>query len=139
MIPSLRQLPESDCFVRYFAFHAPKNGCYVRKLVIIAMPSLTDAQPKVIGHLTVNSPLLPMLDVIEWIEVDVIPLETKIPHAGSTAAVTRVIGSWCHPTQGMCPLVNLWHGEHSIRHVRLCRGGSGWIQYVKPVAKARAA
>lgn len=57
---------------RYFAFHVPDNGCYIQKLVIIAMPDQTDEQPKIIGQLVVIDPMPESLGEngpIDWIEV----------------------------------------------------------------------
>jgi GNAT superfamily N-acetyltransferase len=69
-IPALAPVHRADG-VRYFAHIAAANSCYVEKLVITAMPNLTDECPKVIGQLIVNvSTHLGRNNCIEWIEVD---------------------------------------------------------------------
>lgn len=57
--------------IRYFAYFIPANKCYVKKLVVTAMPDETDLCPKIAGHLVVSAEKPLMNDyVIDWVEVD---------------------------------------------------------------------
>lgn len=76
-MPTIDQIPTAPLVldgheVRYFAIRIPANQCYAEKILLIAMPGATDAQPKIVGSIvaTLMEYGKKFPDMIDWIEVD---------------------------------------------------------------------
>jgi GNAT superfamily N-acetyltransferase len=62
-------LIESDGVYRIMAISVPENDCYIRRLVLLAMPDTTDDRYGIVGQLCVAFDEV-VGETIDWIEVD---------------------------------------------------------------------